>query len=112
MSTLRTEAERDLVLDRKETIAEGVVLLTLRDADGRPVPEWEPGAHVDLVLRPDLIRQYSLCGDPGDRSRLQLAVLREPESRGGASDVPDGPSPGGTVRIRRARHHLPPEKGT
>jgi ferredoxin-NADP reductase len=73
MSTLRTEAEYDLVLERKETMAEGVVRLTLRDAAGRPVPEWQPGAHVDLLLRADLVRQYSLCGDrrirPACRSR-------------------------------------------
>src|SRR2546423_6210941 len=102
MSTLRTEVERDLVLERKETIAEGVVLLTLRDADGRPVPEWEPGAHVDLVLRPDLVRQYSLCGDPADRSRLQLAVLREPESRGGGRHVDARLPAGETGRLRPA----------
>jgi ferredoxin-NADP reductase len=110
MSTLRTEVERDLVLERKETIAEGVVLLTLRDADGRPLPEWEPGAHIDLVLRADLVRQYSLCGDPGDRSRLQLAVLREPESRGGSSYVHDVLSEGESVRIRGPRNHFPLEK--
>ncbi|GGK84915.1 PDR/VanB family oxidoreductase [Streptomyces flaveus] len=110
MSTLRTEVERDLVLERKETVAEGVVLLTLRDAEGRPLPEWEPGAHIDLMLRADLVRQYSLCGDPGDRSRLQVAVLREPESRGGSSYVHDVLSEGESVRIRGPRNNFPLEK--
>lgn len=110
MSTLRTEVERDLVLERKETVAEGVVLLTLRDAEGRPLPEWEPGAHIDLMLRADLVRQYSLCGDPGDRSCLQVAVLREPESRGGSSYVHDVLSEGESVRIRGPRNNFPLEK--
>ncbi|MFM9607164.1 PDR/VanB family oxidoreductase [Streptomyces niveiscabiei] len=107
MSNPGTEVELDLVLDRKEAIADGVVLLTLRDPAGRPLPEWEPGAHIDLVLRADLVRQYSLCGDPADRSRLQVAVLREPESRGGSSHVHDVLTAGDLVRIRGPRNHFP-----
>lgn len=107
MRTLGTEAELDLVLERKEGIADGVVLLTLRDPAGRPLPEWEPGAHIDLVLRADLVRQYSLCGDPADRSRLQIAVLREPESRGGSSHVHDVLTEGESVRVRGPRNHFP-----
>ncbi|MEU1185649.1 PDR/VanB family oxidoreductase [Streptomyces sp. NPDC005820] len=107
MSTIGTEFELDLVLDRKETMADGVVLLTLRDPEGRPLPEWQPGAHIDLILRADLVRQYSLCGDPGDRSRLQVAVLREPESRGGSSHVHDVLTEGEPVRVRGPRNHFP-----
>ncbi|MEB3370038.1 PDR/VanB family oxidoreductase [Saccharopolyspora mangrovi] len=107
MSTRRTETEYDVVLERKEEIAEGVVLLTLRDEAGRALPAWEPGAHIDLVLRADLVRQYSLCGDPADRSRLQVAVLREPESRGGSSYVHDVLSEGDSVRIRGPRNNFP-----
>ena len=99
-----------LVLERKETVAEGVVLLTLRDPEGRPLPEWEPGAHVDLELQDGLVRQYSLCGDPKDRSQLQLAVLREPASRGGSSHVHDVLAEGDEVRIRGPRNHFPLEK--
>ncbi|QNP75131.1 oxidoreductase [Streptomyces roseirectus] len=107
MSTLGTEAELDLVVERKETVAEGVVLLTLRHPAGHTLPEWQPGAHIDLVLRTDLVRQYSLCGDPGDRTRLQVAVLREPESRGGSSHVHDVLADGETVRVRGPRNHFP-----
>jgi hypothetical protein len=35
------------------------------------------GAHVDLDLAPGLRRSYSLCGDPTDERRWQVAVLRE-----------------------------------
>lgn len=106
-SAPRADVERVLVLERKETVADGVVQLTLRDPEGRTLPEWQPGAHVDLMLRPGLVRQYSLCGDPGDRSRLQVAVLREPQSRGGSSYVHDVLSEGEPVRIRGPRNNFP-----
>jgi ferredoxin-NADP reductase len=107
MSTHRTEAELDLVLERKETVAEGVVLLTLRDPQDRPLPEWEPGAHLDLLLPAGLVRQYSLCGDPADRHRMQVAVLREPAGRGGSSHVHDVLAVGDPVRARGPRNHFP-----
>ncbi|HVV12983.1 PDR/VanB family oxidoreductase [Amycolatopsis sp.] len=98
--------ELDLLVARKEILAEGVVRLTLRDPSGAPLPAWEPGAHVDLVPRPDLVRQYSLCGDPADRSALTVAVLREQHGRGGSRYVHDELSEGDRLRIRGPRNHF------
>jgi ferredoxin-NADP reductase len=89
----------------KEQVADGVVLLTLEVPD-RTVPPWEPGAHIDLELGPGLIRQYSLCGDPGDRVRLQVAVLREPASRGGSRMIHEELGIGDTVGVRGPRNHF------
>jgi ferredoxin-NADP reductase len=50
-----------------------VLSVLLADPHGCVLPEWEPGAHVDLVLG-DVLPQYSLCGDPGDR--LMACVSR------------------------------------
>jgi ferredoxin-NADP reductase len=102
-----TELDLDCVLDAEEAVADGVIQLTFRSSGGELFPQWEPGAHVDLVLRPDLVRQYSLCGDPGDRSVLRIAVLREPEGRGGSIYVHDELRPGSRVRIRGPRNHFP-----
>ncbi|EHR48946.1 flavodoxin reductase family protein [Saccharomonospora marina XMU15] len=98
--------ELDLVLARKEAVADGVARLTLRDPRGGPLPEWEPGAHVDLLLGEGLERQYSLCGDPADRSELAVAVLREPDSRGGSAYVHDRLAEGDTVRVRGPRNNF------
>lgn len=107
---MRTEPHRehelDLVLEKKEAVADDVVQLTLRNAAGADLPPWEPGAHVDLVLTDDLIRQYSLCGDPAERSFLQVAVLREPAGRGGSAHVHDTLTEGDTVRVRGPRNHF------
>nr|WP_277346273.1 PDR/VanB family oxidoreductase [Solimonas marina] len=53
-----------------------------------------------------MIRQYSLCGFPGDTSSYRIAVLREPSSRGGSQAIHDGVSPGSKVRISVPRNHF------
>ncbi|HEY3610105.1 MAG TPA: PDR/VanB family oxidoreductase [Pseudonocardiaceae bacterium] len=101
------EHELDLVLARKDTVADGVVLLTLRRPDGRDLPAWQPGAHVDLVLADGLVRQYSLCGDPWETSILRVAVQREQAGRGGSAYVHDVLAAGRSVRVRGPRNHFP-----
>ncbi|MDQ0674709.1 ferredoxin-NADP reductase [Pseudarthrobacter siccitolerans] len=76
--------------------AEGVVSLHLAPVEGS-FPGWEPGAHIELNLAPDLIRQYSLCGDPQVRDRWRVGVLREPQSRGGSQFVHDKLSVGDVI---------------
>ncbi|WP_243793937.1 PDR/VanB family oxidoreductase [Saccharopolyspora gloriosae] len=74
------------ILDRVERVADDVVSLELRGADGRLAP-WTPGAHIDLSLPNWLTRQYSLCGDPADRERYRVAVRLDRLSRGGSEYV-------------------------
>src|SRR3954447_6451834 len=83
------EHETNVVVSSREMGADGVVVLTLTDVDGHPLPAWTPGAHIDLVLSDNLTRQYSLCGDPADNHSWRIGVLREPESRGGSVFVHD-----------------------
>ncbi|MBZ4078063.1 PDR/VanB family oxidoreductase [Escherichia fergusonii] len=61
-----------------------VVLLTLADATGAELPAFTAGAHVDLHLTDDLVRPYSLCGDPADRHCYQLGILKDSQSKGGS----------------------------
>ncbi len=107
MPATTAEPEHDLTVVRKEMVADGVVMLDL--AGKGPLPPWQPGAHVDVLLAPGLIRQYSLCGDPGDRSGWRIAVLREPRSRGGSARVHDGLDAGTAIRVRGPRNHFPLE---
>ena len=101
-----TESDLDLIVAGVERAAAGVVLLTLRRPDGADLPAWTPGGHVDLVLRPDLIRQYSLCGDPNDRSTFRLAVLCERDGRGGSRFVHERLTRGEQVCVRGPRNHF------
>ncbi|WP_030243346.1 MULTISPECIES: PDR/VanB family oxidoreductase [unclassified Streptomyces] len=98
--------EAELVVEGREFVADGVVALTLRHPLGEPLPEWEPGAHVDALLGPGLERQYSLCGDPADRSAWRIAVLREPAGRGGSALVHEQVGLGDKVRVRGPRNNF------
>jgi ferredoxin-NADP reductase len=99
--------EFTVVVARRETVADGVVRLTLAHPDGAALPAWAPGAHLDLLLAPGLERQYSLCGDPADRSVLRVAVLREPAGRGGSQYVHDKVAEGARIRARGPRNRFP-----
>ncbi|KQS60697.1 ferredoxin [Geodermatophilus sp. Leaf369] len=86
--------------------AEGVVVLQLADPTGADLPAWTPGAHVDLLLTDELTRQYSLCGDPADRSVYRIGVLREPAGRGGSAYVHDRLREGDDVDVQGPRNHF------
>jgi ferredoxin-NADP reductase len=105
--TAAEEVDLTLRVDRRITGAEGVVVLDLRDPSGVDLPAWSPGAHVDLRLAGGLTRQYSLCGDPADRSMWRIGVLREPESRGGSLHVHQKLQEGEEVDVRGPRNHFP-----
>ncbi|MEU1208576.1 PDR/VanB family oxidoreductase [Nocardia sp. NPDC005825] len=58
---------------------------TFASATGRPLPEFEPGAHIDVQLPNGVSRQYSLCNTYEPGGTYQIAVKLEPASRGGST---------------------------
>jgi ferredoxin-NADP reductase len=100
------EAEIGLEVACRDTAAGGVIVLGLRHPAGAELPAWQPGAHIDLLLRPGLARQYSLCGDPADRRTWRIGVLRETAGRGGSQYVHDKLGLGSVVRVRGPRNHF------
>jgi cytochrome P450/ferredoxin-NADP reductase len=97
---------RTLVVRERVAVADGVAALVLAADDGAELPAWEPGAHVDLLLGNGLIRQYSLCGDPADRSAYRVGVLREDAGGGGSRFIHDELRAGSTVPVRAPRNHF------
>jgi ferredoxin-NADP reductase len=101
------EFTTDLVVRRRHQAADGVVVLDLVDPQADTLPAWEPGAHVDLMLKEELVRQYSLCGDPSDGNVWRVGVLLDPQSRGGSRHVHEHLAEGASVRVRGPRNHFP-----
>lgn len=101
------EYEAELVVESVEHVATDTVVLTLVHPDGIALPNWTPGAHVDLELTPALIRQYSLCGSPADAHHLQVGVLKDVEGRGGSVFIHENLTAGSTVLVRGPRNHFP-----
>ncbi|GFG48849.1 oxidoreductase [Mycolicibacterium agri] len=96
------------VVDR-EVVAhdQDVVAVWLAAADGRPLPRWHPGAHLDIGLPSGRLRQYSLCGDPADTARYRIAVRRIVDGGGGSIEVHDALPVGTTVTTHGPRNAFP-----
>lgn len=88
-------------------IADRVLEIRLA-GDGGRLPAWSPGAHVELTLRPGLVRQYSLCSDPGD-PEWRLAVLEERDGRGGSAWVHASLQVGDELTASGPHQHFPLE---
>lgn len=91
---------------RVQRPAADVAVLTLTPAEpGASLPRWQPGHHVDVVLGDGVVRQYSLSGDPADRSSYRIAVRR---IEGGAgSGMAHRLTEGDTVGLRGPRNAFP-----
>jgi vanillate O-demethylase ferredoxin subunit len=84
-----------------------VRLLDLRDPDGRALPAFRPGAHVDMRLNGHLTRSYSLVGDPDDAGRYLLGVQRDPQSRGGSQYLCEAARVGDLIEVSHPINHFP-----
>lgn len=87
-------------------IAEDVRVFEFVDATGAQMPEFAAGAHIDVRLSDGIVRQYSLCNNPTDRTHYRIGVLREPNSRGGSIAM-HALEQGATVSISEPRNHFP-----
>lgn len=96
---------RTVVVTACEQISSGVKRLQLSPTHNVPLPAWEPGAHIDLVLESGQVRQYSLCGTV-DACDYQIAVLREGDGRGGSIEVHDEVTVGDELKILGPRNRF------
>ena len=108
-AALRDAASLDLVLRlrRRRSEALDVESFELIDPAGRPLPPFEAGSHLLVECTRGIVRSYSLCNSPTERHRYQIAVLREPASRGGSAAMHADWQVGSTIRTSSPRNHFP-----
>ncbi len=91
----------------KDEIARDIVRFELAREDGGDLPAFEPGAHLDLKAPNGAMRKYSLCNDPDDRARYEIAVKREADGAGGSRSMADDTRPGDTLLVSAPRNDFP-----
>lgn len=104
------ELNQELQITRIDTMAKGVLRLTLEREDKAVLPAWDPGAHIDLKFTAngvDYVRQYSLCGRQEDRRQWQVAVLRVADGRGGSAHIHKALAERDKIHVAGPRNNFP-----
>lgn len=96
----------ELVLRQVRMEATGINSYEFVDAEGKELPPFTAGAHVDVHIAPGVIRQYSLCNDPSERHRYVIAVLRDERGRGGSRAMHDDMHVASRIRISVPRNNF------
>jgi ferredoxin-NADP reductase len=104
MNALLNHDMRPVRLMAIRLCAEQVNVYEFATLDGSPACVYEPGAHIDLRLRDDLIRQYSLL--PGDDGRVRIAVQTDETGRGGSRFLAREARVGEVYFVSEARNHF------
>ena len=91
-------------------LADRINAYELVDPDGRELPPFTAGAHIDLRLKNGLVRQYSLRNDPAERC-YRIAVLEEAQSRGGSRYLHEHVRVGELIDVPALRNNFPLARG-
>jgi len=107
MITDRSNELRRVRVAAIRTSALDVLSYDLVSADGRPLPSFSAGAHIDVHIPGGFVRQYSLCGDPGKVNPYTITVKKEFHGRGGSASMHEEIEVGSTLAIAGPRNHFP-----
>lgn len=95
---------------RKFALAQDIWGFELRDPQNDALAAFTAGSHLTLQLPAGMRRNYSLCGDPADRSRYQIAVKRDAAGRGGSVNLVDGVQEGDLLPASAPRNNFALER--
>ena len=91
---------------RKSAEAVDIASFELVPLGPEPLPQYEPGAHIDVDVGGGQVRQYSLC-TPYEENRYVIGVKRDPKSRGGSSFMHADVQEGDVLSIGAPKNHFP-----
>jgi ferredoxin-NADP reductase len=96
----------NLRVTRYAAEAKDVALIELRADDGRALPLFSAGAHLEILVAGDLPRHYSLLNAPDERDRYLIGVGLAPDSRGGSRFMHQQLRLGDTLACSLPRNHF------
>ncbi|PJI95852.1 vanillate O-demethylase ferredoxin subunit [Acidovorax sp. 69] len=95
-----------VIVRSRRAEAEGICSFELAHPEGLPLPAFTAGAHIDVHVTPEIVRQYSLCGQSANGDFYRIAVLLEAESRGGSAGMHELVQVGQLLTISAPRNHF------
>ncbi len=96
---------------RKVALAQDIAGFELEALDGKALPHYTPGAHLEVQVREGLKRQYSLWAQP-DGKTYRIGVLRAPDSRGGSAGMHEQIQIGDALLCSAPKNHFELEPNT
>ncbi|WP_339672623.1 PDR/VanB family oxidoreductase [Dasania marina] len=97
----------DVVITAREDQGAGIAVLELARPSGDELPRFDAGAHIDVHIGDNFIRQYSLSGNSENKNSYRLGVLNDPNSRGGSVKLYQEFKKGQLIKISEPRNHFP-----
>ena len=91
----------------RKIVAQDIVSLELESINGQLLPPFSAGDHIDVRASSNLLRQYSLTGDPTVQGRYRLGILLDPKSRGGSATIHADFQAGQVIEIGHPRNNFP-----
>jgi ferredoxin-NADP reductase len=97
----------DVVIASRIDQGAGIAVMDLVSLNGKTLPIFTAGAHIDVHIGSEIIRQYSLCNDPANPELYRIGVLNDPNSRGGSVKINEEFSENDHIKISEPRNHFP-----
>jgi len=94
-------------LERISYSARHINLYSFKPVDGGSLPPVEAGAHVDLFLRSDLVRQYSLLRPGKTPEAFVVGIKKESAGRGGSRYIHEQLRVGDVIDVGQPRNNFP-----
>ena len=88
-------------------VAKDILAFELAADDGSVLPAAQPGAHIGLTLPNGVTRQYSLVHAGEQLTHYEIAVKRDPKSRGGSLYMHDSLRAGTSLTVELPRNNFP-----
>lgn len=101
------EQRIEVVVTKREDHTPDIAVIEIASSIGSPLPAFEAGAHIDVHVSDDIVRQYSLSNAPGRSNTYRLGVLKDSDSRGGSSAIHATFKKGHELAISAPRNHFP-----
>lgn len=101
-----------VLVSARQDITDDLFVVELKHPLGDTLPEWEPGAHIDVQIEGNDLRQYSLAGILGDKHTWRLGIRKETDGRGGSAWIHANAVVGSEILVGGPRNHFEYKNGT